>query len=109
MPLSHNVTHHGRWIARQDIDPQLMGHPPSVLIIVREDDARDWYAYQTHFDPDTIKATVFDGRILNAVVDVSLIYPAGQTLIEIDDKTGSPESYIGREFDIEANAFASVR
>jgi hypothetical protein len=99
------ITQHGRWIARNDIDSALMGHPPNVLIIVREGDAQDWYEYQRHFKPDTIKAAVVDGHVINAVVDVSMICPAEHLLIEIDDTTGDPKEYIGRAFDVEQNAF----
>lgn len=98
------ITQHGKWIARNDIDSALMGHPPGVLILVREGDARDWYEHQTQFERDTIKASVVEGRIINACVDVSMICPAGHSLIEIHDTTGDPRSYIGVVYDETTNS-----
>lgn len=97
------IKNHGRWIARNDIDSSLMGHPPNVLMIVREGDATDWYRYQPQFAPDTVKAAVYDGRIINAVVDVSMICPADHLLIEISDGPSDPDSYRGREYNAATN------
>ena len=103
---SYEITQHGKWWARDDIDSTLMGLPP-CQVIVREGDAAEWYAYQKQFESETIKATVLDGVILNAVVDVSLLYPAGQTIIEINDPVGVPSSYIGRGYDADKNALVA--
>lgn len=99
------ITKHGTWSAYESVDSSLVGLPPNVLPIFRDDDKAEWYEYQKTFDPDTIKATIVDGKVLMARVDVSMIYPVGSLLIEVDDTTGDPASYIGKQYDEEQNAF----
>ena len=99
------ITKHGFWRVYDTIDSTLVGLPPNVLVLFRDGDNAEWYEYQTTFNPDTIKATIYDGHVLMARVDVSMIYPAGCSLIEIDDTTGDPASYIGKQYDEETNSF----
>lgn len=93
-----SITQHGRWSVRENIDPELVGLPPHVLVIMRTTDHTEWHEYQRTLGEDTIKATVYEGKILNAVVDTSRVFPVGALLIEINDTVSDPKTYIGRGF-----------
>ncbi|WP_130228260.1 hypothetical protein [Bradyrhizobium sp. Leo121] len=73
----------------------------------------DWYAYThppaTNFAPTSVKATVYDNRLVAVARDVSLLFPQGATVIEITDDTATEDVlavYGGQIYDPVANTLS---
>ena len=91
------IIDHGQWIAyKPDVWPETA--PPRTLFAKRESDGIDWYVFsrtKDRFADNTVKATVrWDDLYKSMVVstatyDVTMLFPAGQLLLEITEYTGN--------------------
>jgi hypothetical protein len=84
--MTITVQDHGLW-SRYKPDPWPADLPESILFCRRESDAEDWYQFARAMPANTIKATVDDTFIIQAVsVEADRLFPQNCRLIEI---TGS--------------------
>lgn len=93
-----NIRNHGDWV-RYKPDRLPIFAPPNALFAHRVNDSTDWYDYVNsgdNFVENTIKLTVVDGRVGAAVIDPTLLFPGGATVLEISDvHVGDPQAAFG--------------
>lgn len=88
---------HGFWVKYKPEEfPE--DAPTGAMFAKRETDGMDWYKYvnsSTNFKEDTVKIAVrwIDNQqnllVGPVVTDVTMIFPAGHFVVEIDDYTGT--------------------
>ncbi|WP_028165495.1 hypothetical protein [Bradyrhizobium elkanii] len=93
------IINHGAWTRYvPEVWPE--GLPESIMFCKRDVDGVDWYDYIYNgavFAPNSIKASVNDGRVTVATRDVSRLFPQNCTLIEIteDNSIDDPQATFG--------------
>lgn len=91
---------HGVW--ELYVPDPFPAHLPLTALFLRNDAGSDWYEYlKRQFGKDTVKVTIMmqDGKWVGmaASKDVSRLYPAGMTVLEITDfDKGDPQAYFAR-------------
>ncbi|MGX9427978.1 hypothetical protein [Bradyrhizobium sp. LeoA1S1] len=107
------IINHGAWTRYiPEVLPE--GLPENIMFCKRDVDGVDWYEYIYNgavFAPNSIKASVNDGRVVAATRDASRLFPQNCTLIEIteDSSTDDPQAtYGGKLYDATAGAIVDV-
>ena len=103
-----NIKNHGEW---KPYRPETLpvGAPINALF-ARRDDGTDWYDYVnsgTNFAIDSIKLTLRDDVVAAAVIDATLLFPAGSTVLEISGvSVPDPQASLGRKvYNADAKTF----
>lgn len=101
-----NIIDHGKWLAYkpEQIDKKI---PLNVMFAKRESDTVDWYEYVNsgeNFGADSVKFMAIwqedaSGYVVGpAVLDPTMLFPAGQIVGEITNYTGTdPQSDFGNK------------
>jgi hypothetical protein len=93
------VRDHGNWTVYA---PEAL---PSGLtlevLFCRNEKGKDWYVFQKTLKKNTVKATLYEGKVLVATRDASKLFPQKCRLVEIDDSTtDDPQTkYVGKTFE----------
>jgi hypothetical protein len=95
-----DIINHGDW---ERYNPPVLpvDAPPNALFARRIADGADWYDYVNSgraFAKDSIKMTVTNSRVSAAVIDATMLFPGGSTLLEVKDvAVDDPQKHFGRK------------
>ncbi|ORM62216.1 tail assembly chaperone [Pantoea rodasii] len=73
-----------RYVPEKELFPEVKG-----VIYLRDEKDRDWYTLLKEFSSDTLKiAYDAEGIIRSASLDASMLFPAGLSVSEVEEKDG---------------------